>query len=160
MISKIATICAISSIATADAFAMQTCKRHTTRLQYQDLSEDEWFNSCERELPSGAFGILPPQSSVSTDQDTAQSLQNTSSYTFRTDQGPLIPPSFAPNTSYSPNFDLPASSATSKDIEFKKAIELSFGRIAMLAASVLIIEEILTGESFPQQFMQLIEGGL
>ena len=160
MISKIAAVCAISSIASVDAFAMQTGRHHTTtRLQYRDLSQDEWFTT--RELPSGPFGILPPPSSVSIDQDITPSLQtNASPYTFRTDQEPLIPLSFAQSSSHSPNYDLPASSTMNKDIELKKAVEIIFGRVAMLAAMVLIIEEIFTGESFPQQFLQLIGGAL
>jgi hypothetical protein len=61
--------------------------------------------------------------------------------------------------SYCPNVDLPASAARKVDTnvaDFTEAIELSVGRIAMMSALFLFMDEIVTGQSLPQQFLRLI----
>lgn len=146
--TKFTSFYAISSIASAHAFITTTNKQFPTRLQYRELNDDSFT---KRQLPTGAFGILPLPTA---EQDASI---DTNTYTFNTvESEPFITQSYVQSTSYSPNLDLPASA--DKGLEFEKAMEVSIGRVAMMAAIVLIATEILTGASFPEQFLQL--GGL
>lgn len=139
---------AASSISSVDAFTVSTNDRSKTRLCYRDLRDDTGFT--KRQLPAGPFGILPPPS----DQDHPSSTADIELFTFGfLEPEPLITRSYAQSTSYSPNLDLPASAL--KDLDFEKAVEISVGRVAMISALVLIVHEVFTGESFPEQFVQL-----
>ena len=154
MISRIfVLVSTISSVKSVDAFTASTNDRSTSRLHYRDLHDDTGFT--KRQLPAGPFGILPPPSN----QDHPSTAVDTNSFTFGfLEPEPLITRSYAQSTSYSPNLDLPASATN--DINFEKAVEIGAGRLAMISALVLILDEVFTGESFPEQFVQLLGGHL
>jgi hypothetical protein len=153
MISRIlALVSTISSITSVDAFTVSTNDRSSSRLHYRDLHDDTGFT--KRQLPAGPFGILPTPSN----QDHPSSAVDTNSFTFSVlEPEPLITRSYAQSTSYS-HLDLPASATN--DIDFEKAVEIGAGRVAMISALVLILDEVFTGESFPEQFVQLVGGHL
>ncbi|KAL3785332.1 hypothetical protein ACHAWO_008604 [Cyclotella atomus] len=153
MISRILVLVStISSITSLDAFTVSTNDRSSSRLHYRDLHDDTGFT--KRQLPAGPFGILPTPSN----QDHPSSAVDSNSFTFSVlEPEPLITRSYAQSTSYS-HLDLPASATN--DIDFEKAVEIGAGRVAMISALVLILDEVFTGESFPEQFVQLVGGHL
>lgn len=169
MISKIAALSyTISSvIAPADAFTITAMNKQptTTHLNYRDQHyNDEWFTAQNTAgLPSGAFGTLP--SPTFTEQDVA-SYQDSNSYMHNFIQTESLIPSSSSSSSsvqdmasYSPELDLPSSATVvDENISFHREIEVYLGRIAMMAAIVMIGKEIVTGASFAEQFVQLLGG--
>ena len=173
---SIALVCFIGSV---DAFTTITPSsvyeyKSRTHLNYRNLNEqDEWCSTqTSHRLPSGAFGILPQPTTSTDDQavavttykDSPNSPSLPNSYTF-IEAEYLIPPSNAHPTSttryysHGNNFDLPASSSshvTNENGNFQKSVEISVGRIAMMAAVVLIGEEVLTGASLPELIAKLV----
>ena len=149
MFSKIAITCAISSMASTDAFTIIPNKISKTNLNYRNQYDDLW--NTNHQLPSGAFGILPSP----IEQDIAM---DPASYSSVIEPEPFITASHPQNISYSPKIDLPTSASIERDIEFENVLEISLGRVAMMAALVLIVEEIWTGHSFPEQLVRLIGG--
>jgi hypothetical protein len=160
MFSKNVTFCIITSFGTAGAFILPSANKPlASGLFYRERYDDE-SQFTQTHLPSGPFGILPSPASM-TAQDTAR-LEHTLPFsTFAAiEPEPLISASYPIQiTSYCPNLDLPASAARKVDTnvaDFTEAIELSVGRIAMMSALFLFIDEIVTGQSLPQQFLRLI----
>lgn len=141
--------CLISSVG---AFTISpNNKRTTTCLYYREQYDDSRFT--KRQLPTGAFGILP-EPTIADDQDISLDQY---SFTSVIEDEPLISPTLAKCISYSPNLDLPSSAMADNNIEFEKSLEISVGRVAMMAALVLIAEEVFTGASFPEQIVHLID---
>ena len=164
MIAKIVTFYTISSIiASVDAFTIAAMNKQptTTHLNYRDQHyNDELFTAQNTGLPSGAFGILP--SPTFTDQDVA-SYQDSVSYMHNFIETESLIPSSSSSvqamSSYSPDLDLPSSATVvDNNIGFHTEIEVYAGRIAMMAAIVLLGKEIVTGASFAEQFVQLLGG--
>lgn len=165
MIAKIVTFSyTISSIiASVDAFTIAAMNKQptTTHLNYRDQHyNDELFTAQNTGLPSGAFGILP--SPTFTDQDVA-SYQDSVSYMHNFIETEALIPSSSSSVqsmaSYSPDLDLPSSATVvDNNIGFHTEIEVYAGRIAMMAAIVLLGKEIVTGASFAEQFVQLLGG--
>ena len=174
---SIALVCCIGSV---DAFTTTPSSVYEyklrTHLKYRNLNEqDEWCSTqTSHRLPSGAFGILPQPTTSTDDQAVAVTTYKDSSasdspslrnpYTF-IEAEYLIPPSNVHSTSttryysHGNNFDLPASSSSyvmDKNDNFQKSVEISVGRIAMMAAVVLIGEEVCTGASLPELIAKLV----
>ncbi|KAL7522624.1 hypothetical protein ACHAWX_007320 [Stephanocyclus meneghinianus] len=160
MFSKNLTFCITTSFGSAGAFILpNTNKPLASRLFYREHFDNE--SQCtQTQLPSGPFGILPSPTSV-TEQDAAR-LEHTLPFTTfaAIEPEPLISASYPLQiTSYCPNVDLPASATRKVDTnfaQFTEAIELSVGRMAMMSALFLFMDEIVTGQSLPQQLSLLI----
>jgi hypothetical protein len=157
MSSRIFTYCILASIASAGAFTCTTSKKSNTRLFYRDNLDDSFT---QRQLPSGAFGILPsPITAMNQDTTTLDEKLHYNSTFREIEPEPLISASIPTQSSHIPSIDLPSSARTrtaGKSIDFTEAIELSIGRVAMMAALVSFSMEIFTGQSLPQQFLSLI----
>ena len=173
---SIALVCCIGSV---DAFTTTPSSVYEyklrTHLKYRNLNEqDEWCSTqTSHRLPSGAFGILPQPTTSTDDQAVAVTTYKDSSasdspslrnpYTF-TEAEYLIPPSNVHSTSttryysHGNTVDIPASSSQvmNENDNFQKSVEISFGRIAMMASVVLIGEEVLTGASLPELITKLV----
>eukprot|EP00956_Cyclotella_meneghiniana_P020197 scaffold35353_cov39-Cyclotella_meneghiniana.AAC.3 len=183
MISTIVTLFSTACfIASVTAFTASSPKsvleyKSTTHLNYRNLDEREEWKSyattttqTSHRLPSGAFGILPTTSANNEATITDEGSSNntplpSNSYATFIETEYLIPPSNGhPTTTNSGcyssncNLDLPASSfsVTNKNDNFQTLVEISVGRIAMMAAVVLIGEEVCTGASLPELIAKLV----
>eukprot|EP00804_Cyclotella_cryptica_P001817 CCRYP_018414-RA/>CCRYP_018414-RA protein AED:0.23 eAED:0.23 QI:0/-1/0/1/-1/1/1/0/164 len=160
MLSRNVTFCIIASFGSAGAFiSPHVNKPFASRLLYREHDDDS-SQFAHTHLPSGPFGILPSPTSM-TEQDATR-LEHTLPFSTFTaiEPEPLISASYPIQiSSYCPSVDLPASATRKIDknlAELTEAIELSVGRIAMMSALILFMDEILTGQSLPQQFLSVI----
>ena len=176
IVTLFSTVCYIASVTAFTTTPKSVLEyKSTTHLNYRNLDEQEEWKSyatttqTSHRLPSGAFGILPTASSnneATTDEGSSNNTPIPSnSYATFIETEYLIPPSNAYSTTtnsgcYSSNcnLDLPASSfsVTNKNDNFQTSVEISVGRMAMMAAVVLIGEEVCTGASLPELIAKLV----
>lgn len=132
--------------------------QHKLRIVYLPVRSGYCHNQLHQQM------INDQAVAVTTYEDSSNSPSLLYIYTF-IEAEYLIPPSNAHPTSttryysHGNNFDLPASSSshvTNENDNFQKSVEISVGRIAMMAAVVLIGEEVLTGASLPELIAELV----
>jgi len=155
----------LSIVANALSFNIRSAFRSDSSTQrfYKDSNDNEYTTSQSlrlgnQVLPMGAFGILPPPSQQTNNQNKRIVLEAPN--VARVLEVVLDKPDFVvasepPSASFKAELDLPVS-ATRSAVNWTVKMEDNMGRIAMIAATILFSTEMISGMSLPQQLDRLL----